>query len=243
MSKWTEVCVPGSSEGNVPTSHPRLRSALVAIKSVPEAKKALQALTDAGFDELTLVTILYYYCGGTEDEALARLRAARKFRDQLDRISSQLIQDADWVERLVEQCEEHGVRIYGPGVKELSPTMMRVADMLSTVALAYKKGLKNVRMGRKGKANISAGRSAYLVYLVHLISGGEPRARHYAQLARLVAAVRRDSNQNYIKIADALRQAVARFKERAPLQTWMLADEAQEEFEISGKGPLSSSRM
>jgi hypothetical protein len=220
--------------------HPRVQSMLDAINEVPEAREALRSLVRNGCDRSVILTNLFFYCGGTAEELRVGLKNALDFRDRLGWVSNRLVEDAAWVEEMTEKCIKYRTPIYG--LSDLPATLRSFAEMLSTVGTAYRRGLKNVRLGnkdtRKGKErsksrmNPTAGRTQHLVYLAYYVKGlGDlPRSRHFQLLARLVAAVLNDQRP-ILRVADGLRNAVAAFVKRRPFLASVIGVEAEAEFE------------
>jgi hypothetical protein len=186
-----------------------LQTVLDSINSVSEAKKAFRTLTLLGCDRRTLLENLNAYCGGTSDEARATLKAALNFRDRLKKAAARLDEDADLIERMEQERQRlAGITTHSP--VDLPSELREFAESLAGLAGAYDTNLKNVRPKRKG--NITAGRTWFLAELVWYIEKKTATEKPYPLLARLVAAVRKEKEPNYVKLADALRNAVKRMR-------------------------------
>jgi hypothetical protein len=223
-----------------------VREALDRIKSNPTARAVLKGLVQAGFNETTIVQIVFSYCAGTQKAAKTGLDAARAFGLRLESCSRRLAEDADLVGRIMVEGERYGYRFHVEYQErwEWINEMKSFADWLSTAAKKVNAGLKNIRLGGQkkvdkdtketttSKLNIAAGREQYLVYLAYFVSGGKkPTMRVYKLIAPLVAAVTDESDRVNLVIADGLRNDVTRFEAKYPAFSGALAAHARKESE------------
>ncbi len=223
-----------------------VNQALAGIKSNSKASKALKRLIDQGFDEKSLVQIVYAYCGGTEEQVSGGLQLAKRFADELDDCWRELRKGAARVQRITKQLEEKGYTLHARGLEdgELPSLMRSFAAVVLPVARSFQSGVNNVRVGGKQKRDkktktitrsklaITSGRTHYLVYLAYLISGGKtPTKEVYDQIAPLVAAVRRDRDSFLDDTAKGLSKAVRRFWNDHPIDAYLWAEQAEEDFE------------
>jgi hypothetical protein len=186
-----------------------LRRVLCSINSDSEGRQAFRFLTLRGCDRRTLLENLNAYCGGTIDEARRALKAALNFGNRLKKAAVRLNEDADLIVRMEQDRQRlAGITLHSP--VDLPSELREFAESLAALARAYDTNLKNVRPNRKG--NISAGRTWFLAELVWHIEEKKVEDNPYPLLARLVAAVRKDSERNYVMLADALRNAVKRIR-------------------------------
>lgn len=218
-----------------------------AINDNAGAKRALQTLEEEGCDRLVILTNLFFYCGGTEEELRVGLKDALNFRDRLERLSTRLVEDAKGVETVLENCRMYGVADIH-GFDDLSPTLRRLGTLMATLGKVMRDRLKNVRLGgakrtrskggAKGRVNLVAGRTHHLVYLANYVKGlsERPAAKHYELLARLVAAVQNDERP-LPTIADSLRKGVAAFVKSRPDDASYMAGLAADDFEEKNPQP------
>jgi len=186
-----------------------LRRVLDSINADSKAKQAFGILTLRGCDPRTLLENINAYCGGTSEEARTALKTTLSFRDRLKKAVDRLNEDAALIEGIEKDRQQFaGITMYPP--VGLPAELREFAESLAALAGAYDTNLKNVRPNRKG--NITAGRTWYLAELVWHIDKFKATDRPYPLLARLVAAVRKDSEPNYFKLADALRNVVKRMR-------------------------------
>ena len=223
-----------------------VNQALAGIKSNSKASKALKRLIDQGFDEKSLVQIVYAYCGGTEEQVSGGLQLAKRFADELDDCWRELRKGAARVQRITKQLEGKGYTLHARGLRdgELPSLMRSFAAVLLIVARGYQSGVNNIRVGGKekrhkktksiarSKLTIASGRTHYLVYLAYLISGGKaPTKGVFDQIAPLVAAVRRDRDPFLDDIVKSLSKAVRRFWNDHLFDAYLWAEQAEEDFE------------
>jgi hypothetical protein len=226
-----------------------VRMTLAKMKADPEARMVLRGLAKQGFDEGRIAKTVYFYCGGTDIQARAGLKAMLKFADDLEKLGVRLIEDGYEFEKAIEKLAKGGTGVVSVQIRisisvetEKLPELMAEAGLkLAIAADTFKKGLSNIRIGgkknsaRKNKSenqavNISAGRTQWLFYLAYLIGGDQgPSIEHYGQIARLVAAVRGDRGRVYKTIAQTLERAANRFRGENLERAMMLAAAAQEE--------------
>jgi len=184
-------------EADVASLHPRLRSVLEAINTVPSAKKALRDLRNAGCDEKAVARDLFYYCGGTQAEVAAGLKVARSWKAELTSAANRLNKDADLVERMIRRLRPM-MEIHG---ETLPANLREFATILSIASKSWKKSTRSVESGR----------NQHLVYLIYLVKAATGH-KHYLEIAKLVSAVRKEIKPDYIALADALRKKVTRYE-------------------------------
>jgi hypothetical protein len=204
----------------IPELHPRLQSLLDKINADPKASEALRTLTSKGVNAVDILTGLFSFCGGTENELRSGLKYGRNFVRRLRQAVERLREDVELVSQLRREAAKLGIRLYAPAFRQHSESSRGVVDMFDTALRGFSPAFWNVRLGKPGKAKLSAGRADHLASLVYEITekvsppSSKPQPQHYALLARLVAAVRGDANPNYFLIQDALRKSVARAQSR-----------------------------
>lgn len=233
--------------------HPRVQAMLDAINKNSEARESLRSLEEEGCDRSVILTKLFFYCGGTEEELRVGLKEALDFRDRFAWVSDRLVEDAKWVEVMLEKCREYGVAgIYG--FDDLPQTLKAFAGLMSTLGKPIRGRLKNVRLGNEkktrsksaaeGRVNPRAGRTHHLVYLANYVKGEseEPVGKHYRLLSKLLTAVRKDEYRGLADIVDSLRNSVGAFVRRHPDDASYIAAEAAEEFEEKNPKPQPSAR-
>jgi hypothetical protein len=209
--KPLEAKVNGAEEAKVDQIGGWQRLLLPKIKSLPVAEDRWKALTDAGLDPEEMAEYLYHYCGATKEQLKSGLKAARHFRDQFN---SALVDEirvfADKTERILKELHKiGGIRSLAPDFDMLPSMLSEFADEVESLIPILKNNVaQGVRVEKDGHITSSAGGEA-LSKLVHMVS--RVTKHPYADLARLVAAVRGDeTGYNYIAIADSLRNAFNR---------------------------------
>jgi hypothetical protein len=201
-----------------------LRKVLDSINAVPRAKEAFRRLVQGGCHPRSLLVNLYAYCGATNKEVQHEVKAARHFLNQFQPLADRLIEDADEVEMMMRNLESHGIKHYE--VVDLPAALRSFADSMAAWGRAYKKGIGNLRPRRKG--NVTTGRTPHLFYLVCFVEGATDQPCR--ELAKLVAAVRGDSEPNYVNGEASLHKAVARLKKKDAIHCMALCLSAQGEF-------------
>jgi len=196
-----------------------LQLVLPKINSVPAAKRAWKVLVNAGFsqeDQEEIAEYLFRYCGGTNEQLTRGLRLARRFREEFETVIDQLRSAAGAVERIIRELRDiGGITIHDPRFNELPSILREFADELKEQGSAITSSTaKGTRLEEDGR--VTGGRSENLSILVDLLRDLEA-AKHepYAFIAPLVAAVRGDPEANYTLLADALRNAVERYRKDA----------------------------
>jgi len=186
------------------------------INSVPAAKRAWQVLVNAGFDQEDqeeVAEYLFRYCGGTEEQLKRGLKRARRFKADFEPVIAQLRSTAGAVERIIRDLRDiGGITIYNARFDELPSILREFADELGEQQAAIRSSVaRGARVEEDGR--VTGGRSENLSILVDLVSAvDEIKNEPYAFIAPLVAAVRGDSEANYVQLADALRNAVERYR-------------------------------
>lgn len=254
ISEDAKKMAGNQGEGPQHNLHPKAQEVLNAINKNRTARKALQRLVEEGCSQSVILTNLFYYCGGTAEDRRLGLKAALDFRNRFGWLAARLVEDAKWVEEMLEKCRKYGTTIHGPGFEDLSATLRSFAEMLAILGKMYGAGLRHVRPGdasrrRRRSAepereNPTAGRTQHLVYLAYYVKGEseQPLAEHYRLLAALVAAVQTQDKRPLPKIADGLRKAVDTFAKRRPRDTKLMAAEAEIEFDEKKPKPQPSTR-
>jgi hypothetical protein len=201
-----------------------LQGVLDSINAVPAARTAFRKLAQGGCRPLSLLKNLHAYCGSTKEEVSKEVRSARHFLKQFQPLADRLNEDADAVQTMMRDLELCGIKLYE--TVDLPAALRSFADSMAAWGKAYKKGLGNLRPGRKG--NVTTGRTPNLFYLVCLVEGATDEP--YRELAMLVAAVRRDSEPDYVNLGASLCRAVERLKKKDAIHCIALRLSAQGEF-------------
>ena len=220
--------------------------ALPEIKKDIVARQSLRNLAKTGIPEGRIAQLVFGFCGDDPQKVREGLELAKKGLADLRRVKERLSEDAASVERILETYEKRGRIVW---IKDLIPAelpakMRAFADWLkdeSVDRLRFRSGGKEIykrgKGNRKSRIDVTAGREDYLTYLMYLIARGEvPSKKDYLLVAPLVAAVRRDNDPIYPKIAEALRKRVERFRENNFSTNFIFASDALNEY----KGYTSS---
>ncbi len=189
--------------------HERLRQMQGRINRNPDALEALRTIKQRGCDEAEVLTLLFQFCGGTEEEVRKGLEDAVAFKVETERLGRQLKQDAEDVKRMLADLPRFGINLFGQQHDELADRMKDFASVISPRDRGLAPSVKNVRLGNKdegkGRVNLTAGRTHHLVGLAYLITGDEkPTFADFKLIASLLRVVRDDEHVIDI-IADDLR--------------------------------------
>jgi hypothetical protein len=238
------VAKESAGAGNV-VLHPRLRQILDQINGDVEAGKAFREIKKRGCDEAELLTVLFRFCGGSEEEIRGGLDAAVAFKAEVERLAERLKQDADAVKKIMVELPRFGLNLTVREYDNLAPGLEDFADTLTRYGRSLTQSLGNVRLGSKkkgkGRVTLTAGRTHHLVELADLVIGNTAKAASADEKPRAAAEApdREEAKQPKLKqpgaqgkkylrieklVKGARKPTLADFKLIAPLVAVVLED-------------------
>jgi hypothetical protein len=187
----------------------RLEELLKKINDDRKAKEALRKIVERGCDEAETLKLLFWFCGGTQEEIRGGLAEAKKFGEFLLGLSDRLKKDIEDTRQILPRLPRYGYTSYDPTEEEerraALGVLQKLADDLAALSSGYR--IKGIPQGggekRKGKTSVTtrfnptAGRGERLVELIELVSDlSGPTRQDYLLLAPLIRKAANDDRDD-----------------------------------------------